>query len=87
MDLVASARSVRHGPAHSHGPTGRASPRTVLGCSRLSCKVGVPHECRPCRLQRTRTAPAPALSTPPTTGAPRRRLDACALAHPAASTP
>eukprot|EP00966_Prymnesium_polylepis_P178427 4132474-Prymnesium_polylepis.1 len=42
----------------------------------------MPHECRPCRLQRTRTTHR--VVTP---GAPRRRLDARVLARPAAPLP
>eukprot|EP00966_Prymnesium_polylepis_P085228 1973425-Prymnesium_polylepis.1 len=48
----------------------------------------MPHECRPCRLQRTCTAhrviPPPHSPTP---GTPRRRPGARALARPATSHP
>eukprot|EP00966_Prymnesium_polylepis_P267778 6186106-Prymnesium_polylepis.1 len=48
------------------------------------------HECCPCRLvcsARARRTVSPRPSTPPVPGAPRRRLDACTLARPAASAP
>eukprot|EP00966_Prymnesium_polylepis_P221137 5115210-Prymnesium_polylepis.1 len=53
---MSSRSTVRNSRGFTFCVTGSTAPRTVPGCPRLSCILGMLHESRPCLLQRTRMA-------------------------------